>query len=152
MKKMILILLSTGLYFSVNAQTDSQLKAIDSVRKFLATTDFVYPYLDTPPGYVGGEEKWREYQRKSTVLKDAVKLAKDQKIPAGKYVVVVNFSVNSDGTVANVKATNKPVGYGLEEAAMNFVKGSGKWIPANVAGEDTKATVNLPVAFTISYQ
>ena len=152
MKKMTLIFLSTALYFSVNAQTVSQLKAVDSVRKFLATTDFVYPYIDTPPGYEGGNEKWQEYQKKSTVLKDAVKSAKEKKMPAGKYKVVVNFKVNADGSVADVKTTNKAVGYGLEDAAINFVKGSGKWVPANVEGENTKSTINLPVTFSISYE
>ena len=152
MKKITFIFLSTVLFCSVHAQTDSQLKAVDSVRKFLATTDFVYPYLDTPPGYVGGEEKWREYQRKSTVLKEAVKAAKEKKIPAGKYVVVVNFNVNPDGSIADVKTTNKAIGYGLDEAALNFVKGSGKWIPANIEGQNTKSAINLPVTFTIDYE
>lgn len=152
MKKMALIFLSAILYFSANAQTDSQLKALDTARKLLATTDFVYPYIDTPPGYVGGEEKWRKYQRESTVLKDAVKAAKDQKIPAGRYVVNVKFNVNPDGSIADAKTTSKPIGYGLEDAALNFVKGSGKWLPANVEGQNTKSVVNLPVVFTISYE
>lgn len=151
MKKITFFLLGTVLYFGASAQTESQLKQVDETRKFLATTDYVYPYLDTPPGFAGGDAKWQEYQKKSTLLKDAVKAAKEQKIPVGKYVVNLKFSVAPDGSITDVKPTNKPIGYGLEEAAINFIKGSGKWIPANIEGENTKTAVVIPIAFNIVY-
>jgi protein TonB len=151
MKKMLLVLATSGLSLVSFSQTDEQLKQIDSARKFLATTDFVYPYIDTPPGYIGGSEKWNTYQTTSTVLKDAIKKAKEQKIPAGKYTILLKFFINPDGSLSEVKTTNKPIGYGLEEAAVKFIEGSGKWLPAHVEGKEVKSTVNLPINFTVAY-
>ena len=139
-----------GISFVSHAQTDSLLKKVDSARKFLATTDVVYPYIDTPPLYEGGNEKWMQYIFGSPILKNAVKKAKEQNAPLGKHTVIVKFAVDDQGKVSDVHTINKPIGYGLEEAAVKLVESSGKWIPANVEGKNTKAYLNLPIHFTIS--
>jgi hypothetical protein len=149
MKKVFISFLIAGTTLSANSQTEAQLKQLDSSRKFLATTDFVYPYIDTPPGFVGGNEKWSKYFYESDVIKKAIDKAKEQNIPSGNYTVVVKFAINPDSTIGDVKTVSKKVGYGLEEAAMKFVKDSGKWIPAHVEGENTKSYLQLPVKFTI---
>jgi len=151
MKTLFLLFCCAALSSGAFAQTVNQQKQLEDTRKLLATTDYVYPYIDTPPAYAGGSEKWQAYQNTSPLLKDAVKAAKDQKMPAGKYQVTAKFSITADGSVTEVKTTNKPIGYGLEDAVINFIKGSGKWIPANVEGENTKAAVMLPVTFNIFY-
>jgi hypothetical protein len=85
----------------------------------------------------------------SPIIKNAIENAKAQQIPAGNYTVIVKFAIGADSTVQDVKTISKTVGYGLEQAAMELVKGSGKWIPANIEGNDTKAFLNLPVNFMI---
>ncbi|HVK97619.1 MAG TPA: hypothetical protein VM368_07375, partial [Flavisolibacter sp.] len=97
MKKIILAFIAFATVNTAYSQTEEQLRSLDSTRKFLATTDFIYPYIDTPPGYIGGTEKWQNYQRTSPVLKDAIRKAKEQRIPAGKYSINIRFSVNPDG-------------------------------------------------------
>lgn len=77
--------------------------------------------------------------------------AKAERMPAGDYTVVVKFVVNPDGTLSNVKETGKKVGYGLDEAAVKFIQGSGRWIPANADGGKVKTAMTLPVNFTIMY-
>ena len=151
MKKFPLLVLLLTTFLGARSQTEEQLKQLDTVRKFLATTDYVYPYIDTPPGYVGGNEKWTNYQKTSPVLKDALRKAKEQRIPIGRYTINLKFKVNPDGSVSEVKTTNKPIGYGLEEAAISFIQDSGKWLPANIEGKNVATTVNLPISFTIAY-
>lgn len=150
MKKIYFLCLLSAAAFTSQAQSDSVLRELDSSRKVLANSGMVYPYIDTPPGYVGGNTKWSAYVTGSNLITKAIDLAKKQNAPAGKYTVVVKFAVNADGTVGDVKTVNKPVGYGLEEAAIKLVQGSGKWVPANVEGKNTKAYLNLPVVFEVT--
>lgn len=134
---------------NAKAQTQNQLQQLKQARQFLATTDFVYPYIDSAPAYEGGDEAWRKYILGSGILKNALEKAKDSGIQAGTYTVIVKFAVRPNGKVSDVSTVNKPVGYGFEEAAVKLVKKSGKWIPANVEGEDSKGWIKLPVYFTI---
>jgi hypothetical protein len=150
MKKFYLLCLVTGIAFTSEAQTEAQLRELDSARKFLATTDLVYPYIDSSPGYPGGDKKWSSYVSGSDVIQKAIEKAKEQHIPSGKYTVIVKFAVKPDGTVGEIKTTSKPVGYGLEEAAKQLVAESGKWIPAHIEGKYTKGYVQLPVNFSIA--
>lgn len=150
MKKIILSLVPALFAIAGNAQTDSLLKKVDSARKFLATTDVVYPYIDTPPLYEGGNEKWVQYLDTAMVLKHAIRKAKEQGAPAGRHTVIVKFAVDENGNATDFQTTNKPIGYGLEAAALELAKGVGKWIPANVEGKNTKAWLNLPINFVIA--
>ena len=138
---------------SLNAvsQTPAQVKQVEETRQFLATTDFVYPYLDTPPGYPGGNEAWSKYVTSSTVIKDAIVTAKLKGVPAGNYTVVVSFYILPDGKIQTVKTQGKPIGYGLDEAAVKLIKGSGKWTPAHIEGKYTRSLVNIPVHYQITY-
>lgn len=149
MKKVILIcILSMGAVAGFS-QTSNDLAQLKSAREFLATTDLVYPYIDSSPGYVGGNDKWSKYISSSTVFKNAVEAAKDKGMAAGNYTIIVKFAINPDGSVSDAKAITKPLGYGLEDAAVKLVEGSGKWVPANVEGKDIKSYINFPVKFSI---
>jgi hypothetical protein len=147
--KQILFVLMLGMSLSAFSQTNADLSKLKANRQFLAQTDFVYPYIDSPPFYPGGGEKWNRYVMSSSVIKKAIEDAKAQNMPAGNYTVIVKFAIGADSTVQDVKTINKTIGYGLEAAAIELVKGSGKWIPANIEGNDTKAFLNLPVNFAI---
>jgi hypothetical protein len=149
MKQVFLCLLSL-VTIEAFSQTDADLRKLNANRQFLATTDLVYPYLDSPPFYPGGGEKWNQYVLSSPVIKKAVEDAKAQGLAAGEYTVIVKFEVGVDSMVHTVKPINKPIGYGLEQAATELVKGSGKWIPAHIEGKNEKAWLNLPVRFRIN--
>ena len=149
MKSVCLIAFTLFLGFNAAAQTQNQLQHLKQTRQFLATTDFVYPYIDSAPAYEGGDEAWRKYVLSSGIFKTALENAKTSGTPAGTYTVIVKFAVLADGSVSNVSTVNKSVGYGFEEAAIKLVKESGKWIPANVEGEERRSWIKLPVYFTI---
>ena len=151
MKRVAFLAVFALFSFQGYSQTQSQLNNLNETRKWLATTDFVYPYVDTDPGYPGGGEKWNKYVSSSTVIRDAIANAKANKIPAGKYTVVVNFNILPDGKLASIKTKGKKLGYGLEEAAIKLIEESGKWIPGHVEGLYRKSEVNLPIHFHITY-
>ena len=146
-----LLLLGVALTFSIIgfSQTDSDLRKLNATRQFLATTDLANLYIDTPPFYPGGGEKWNKYVLASTTMQQAMESARAQNMIPGKYTVIVKFAVNPDSTLSDIQTINKPLGYGLEEAAIQLIKGSGKWIPANISGANTRSYLKLPVNITI---
>jgi hypothetical protein len=150
MKKIVFICLAAATSLAGFSQTDQQLRELDSARKALAFSGMVYPYIDSSPGYPGGDKKWSEYVNSTDLMKETIAKAKEQKVPAGRYTVVVRFAVNADSTLSDIKPVGKKVGYGFEEAAMQLVQGSGKWIPAHVEGQHRKSHLQLPVSFTIT--
>jgi TonB family protein len=70
-------------------------------------------------------------------------------LATGHYLVTVRFVVNADGSVGEARTLGTKVGYGLEEAAIALVKGSGKWTPANVEGVNTKSAMQLQIRFHV---
>jgi len=63
--------------------------------------------------------------------------------------VMVSFSVNTDGTVSNVKALND-LGGGCDSEAVRVVSLSPKWKPASYNGQPVKITASAPVDFILT--
>lgn len=150
MKKIVFLSLAAALSSAVFCQTEEQLRELDSARKALAFSGMVYPYIDSSPGYLGGDMKWSAYVNSANLMKETISKAKEQKVPAGRYTVVVRFAVNADSTLSDFKVVGKKAGYGFDEAAIKLVQGSGKWVPAHVEGKHIKSHLQIPVNFTIS--
>ncbi|RYY60795.1 MAG: hypothetical protein EOO12_14945, partial [Chitinophagaceae bacterium] len=124
-------------------------QSLQDVRSYLANSDFVYPYVDTPPFFPGGNDKWSRYVNSSALVLNAGLEAAKQGLKAGFYVVTVRFAINADGSVGESRTIGKEVGYGLEQAALQLVKNSGKWTPANIEGRDTKSWLQLAIRFHV---
>lgn len=62
--------------------------------------------------------------------------------------VVLQFVVEKDGSIDNIKILN-PVADGCTEEAMRVVKSMPKWMPGKNHGEPVRVLFNLPVKFTI---
>lgn len=150
MKKIVFLSLAAAVSLSAFSQTDGQLRELDSARKELANSGMVYPYIDSSPGYPGGDTRWSQYVNTADLMKETISKAREQKVPSGRYTVVVRFAVNADSTLSDLKVVGKKAGYGFDEAAIKLVQGSGKWIPAHVEGKHIKSQLQLPVNFTIS--
>jgi TonB family protein len=150
MKKIVFFCLFTAVSLIVFSQTEQQLRELDSTRKALAYSGMVYPYIDTSPGYLGGDKKWSEYVNSADLMKETIAKAREQKVPSGRYTVVVRFAVNADSTLSDIKIVGKKAGHGFDEAAIKLVQGSGRWVPAHVEGRHIKSYIQLPVNFSIS--
>lgn len=71
------------------------------------------------------------------------------KAPAGKYLVVVQFIVDKDGSISQVTPLTA-FGYGMEEEVMRVIKKSPKWNPAMQNGRPVKAYRKQPITFVVS--
>ena len=149
MKNTFIAFLLAGICSAAYAQSDATAKNLSAARSFYATTDVVYPYIDSSPMYPGGHEKWVQFLDSTRILEKAMGEARKQKLPGGVYTITVKFAVNTDGSTGDFRIVGKPIGYGLEEAVVQLVKESGKWTPANIEGTPARAWMQFPIRFTI---
>ncbi|MBU1369049.1 MAG: TonB family protein [Bacteroidetes bacterium] len=102
----------------------------------------IFTVVESMPEFPGGPAKMMEY------------IAKNIKYPAmaresgiqGR--VFVNFVVEPDGSVSNVKIL-RGIGGGCDEEAIRVVKSMPKWTPGRQRGKAVRVSFNLPVRFTL---
>ncbi|MGE5519917.1 MAG: energy transducer TonB [Candidatus Dadabacteria bacterium] len=152
MKKWLLILAFAAIYNCSLGQTEEVLKEESKPREAKATIISNPSPAVASATYKGGDEKWLYYQLTSPVLKNAIRQAKKDKIPEGRYKLLVQFTVLPGGELADIKTVNEPIGYGLEDAAICFIQESGKWIPGKSEGKEVATQMTIPLSFSIKYK
>ena len=68
--------------------------------------------------------------------------------PDGTYTVVVQFVVDKEGNISEVKPLTRH-GYGMEAEVIRVIKKGPQWIPAIQFGRNVKAYRKQPVTFTV---
>jgi len=66
----------------------------------------------------------------------------------GNYVVLVQFVVDVDGSVSQIKPISS-AGYGMEEEAVRVLRKAEKWIPAIQNGRQVKAWRTQKIVFQV---
>ncbi len=66
----------------------------------------------------------------------------------GNYVVLVQFVVDVDGSVSQIKPISN-VGYGMEEEAVRVLRKAEKWVPAYQNGKYVKAWRTQKIVFQV---
>lgn len=69
----------------------------------------------------------------------------------GTYTVMIQFIVDTDGSVSDIKPLTQH-GYGMEQEAIRVIKKSGKWKPAIQNNRQVKAYRRQPVTFQVMEQ
>jgi len=95
--------------------------------------------------FPGREQGWRSFLEKN--LDAAVPVRKGA--PLGYYTVMVQFIVETDGSLSGIRPLTK-YGYGMEEEVLRILKRSPKWEPAFQFGSKVKAYRRQPVTFAVS--
>lgn len=73
----------------------------------------------------------------------------DNNAPEGSYTVVMQFVVDINGSVSDIRALTN-LGYGLEQEAMRVLKKATKWQPAVQNGRTVKAYRKQPITFDVT--
>jgi hypothetical protein len=97
--------------------------------------------------FPGGVSAWRRYLERQ--LKASV--PSDHGAPDGSYTVELQFIVNQDGSLSDIKTLTKR-GYGMEEEAIRFLSKGPKWIPAEQNGHKVVSYRKQPITFVIETQ
>jgi len=117
---------------------------IDTLPKLPAADSGIFTKVDKEAYFPGGDEAWKQFLMSN--LKADVPIRK--KAPAGKYAVWIQFIVDTDGKVSDIKALTE-WGYGMENEVMRLLRKSPKWVPALLNGKPVKAYRKQPVTFWV---
>src|SRR5215471_19408072 len=136
MKSFTFAILCVFLFFSL--QLFSQPGQVDS-------TDLkVFEKVDIDASFPGGEQEWKKFLQHNLRANVPV----DNGAPAGKYTVWVQFIVDKEGNVTNLKPlTNQ--GFGMEEEVLRILKLVPKWTPASQNGRYVRAYRKQPITFIV---
>lgn len=104
--------------------------------------DFVS--VDTPPKFPGGMEEFYKFLAREIKYPDEAKKNNVQ----GK--VFLTFIVEKDGSLNEIKAAGRTLGYGTDEEAIRVLKLSPKWESGKVKGESVRVQYHMPVGFEMT--
>jgi len=136
-------------YFHRNGEPKAIEEFADGKRTSLVCFDSTGKQLkdceETEAQYPSGITGWSSYISRTLNPNVPVKNG----APPGHYQVVVQFIVNKEGEISDVKAETS-FGFGMEEEAIRVIKASRKWKPALQFGAKVNAYRRQPITFAVS--
>jgi protein TonB len=105
----------------------------------------VFEKVEVEASFKGGEKEWRRYLERNLDANTPV----ENGAPEGQYTVVVQFIVDKEGKISDVKAMTSH-GYGMEEEATKIIRRGPEWVPAVQNGRNVKAYRKQPITFVVS--
>lgn len=124
-----------------------------SISLFSQTLDFpdsttsenrIFEKVDFEATFPGGLPAWKKHLEKN--LKPTVPI--DNGAPVGNYTVVVQFIVDKEGVVSDIKALTN-FGYGMEQEVIRVIQKGPRWLAANQNGRKVKAYRKQPITFVV---
>ena len=111
------------------------------------TTKGTFERVEVEATFPGGIDEWRHFLERN--LNPSVPV--DNGAPCGKYTVYVQFIVDKDGRVSDIKPLTRE-GFGMEQEVVRIMKESGSWDPAMMKGKPVKAYRKQPVTFMVEQE
>jgi protein TonB len=103
----------------------------------------IFTFVEQPPTFPGGEEALAKFLSKNIHYP---RVAQENAISG---TVFVQFVVDSEGNIKDVKTVGAAKGGGLEEEAIRVVKIMPKWKAGKQNGRQVSVQFNLPIRFTL---
>lgn len=136
MKHILFLKILLFLSFKVLAQQPA-----DSIKKTINNQNYV---LDRVASYPKGE-----YELGKFILQKIDHLVPEQNgAPAGRYKVIIDFVVDKEGNIKDMKPITS-YGYGMEEEAMRVIHKSAPWQPSIQEGKAINTKMRLPITFKV---
>jgi protein TonB len=126
----------------IDAPVIDKQQAVVEAPKVAAPKVEIFEFVEQMPEFNGGEDALRAYLSKNI---NYPKQANEQGI-AGR--VVLNFVVNEDGDITDIKVV-RGIGYGCDQEAMRVVNSMPKWKPGKQNGKAVKVSFSLPIMFKL---
>lgn len=109
------------------------------------SVDSVFNKVEIEAAFPGGDRAWRSYLERNVNANVPV----DSSAPEGTYTVIVQFVVDKQGVISDVKALTKH-GYGMEQEVIRIIRKGPNWVPAMQDGRPVKAYRRQPVTFYVA--
>jgi TonB family protein len=106
--------------------------------------DSIFEKVEVEATFPGGESGWRKYLEKN--LNPNVPV--ENGAPIGIYTVIVQFIVDKNGNISDVK-TLTSFGYGMEQEVLRIIQKGPSWSPASQSKRPVKAYRKQPITFVI---
>ncbi len=105
----------------------------------------IFEKVEIEASFKGGESAWRKYLERNLNANTPV----DNGAPEGTYTVWVQFIVDREGAISDVKALSNH-GYGMEEEAVKVIRKGPSWVAAIQNGRPVKAYRKQPITFVVT--
>lgn len=105
----------------------------------------IFDKVEIEASFPGGDAKWRQYLTRT--LDSNVPVSNGA--PEGTYTTVIQFVVDKEGNISDVKALTNH-GYGMEQEAVKVIQKGPKWTPAQQNGRQVKAYRKQPITFQVT--
>lgn len=129
-------------FFVTKEKPQEQTKESTTAQNYRLDTFYKRPEI--PASFPGGLATWASYLQRNLDKN----LVKRNGGPPGKYTVLINFLVNADGTISNIRAINDP-GYGAKIEAMRMIAKGPNWKPALVKGRQVGSQHEISITFFV---
>lgn len=128
--------------FSDLSNIDSTITAMEPPKEPIQE---VFVKVENPAQFLGGSSAWKRYVEKNLNIQKI----KDTGAPDSTYVVKIQFLVDKEGNISEIKALNNP-GFGIAEEAVRVIKNSAPWKPAVQNGKPVVYRVVQGITFQIT--
>lgn len=105
----------------------------------------IFEKVEIEASFKGGESAWRKYLERNLNANTPV----DNGAAEGTYTVWIQFVVDRDGTISDVKGLTTR-GFGMEEEAVRVIRKGPAWEPAIQNGRKVKAYRKQPITFVVT--
>lgn len=105
-------------------------------------SDDIVPFVEIDAKFIGN---WKAFLERNLNANVPV----ENGAPAGHYSVVIQFVVDKEGNVSDIKALTNH-GYGLEDEAVRVIRKATKWEPAIQNGFKVKAYRKQVIIFEVN--
>jgi protein TonB len=106
--------------------------------------DEIFSFVEIPPSFPGGEAALARY------LGDHIRYPQLASETGVSGIVFIQFVVDYEGNVKDVKPIGTRKGAGLEEEATRVIKSMPKWKPGRQNGRNVSVYFNLPIRFEMN--
>jgi protein TonB len=105
----------------------------------------IFTKVEVEASFPGGDGAWKKYLLRTLNANTPV----DNGAPEGTYTVYIQFVVDKEGNISDVKAQTS-FGYGMEEEAVRVIKKGPAWGAAIQNGRKVKAYRKQPITFVVT--
>lgn len=104
----------------------------------------IFEKVEVEAQFPGGDGKWRQYLERNC----NGQIASDNGAPEGQYTTIIQFIVDKDGVISDVKSLTSH-GFGMEAEAIRVIRKGPNWKPAIQNGRNVKAYRKQPITFVV---
>ena len=115
-----------------------------STKEVKTNYDVIFDNPEIKAAFPGGDAMWRRYLERTL----NAQIPSDKKAPDGQYTVVVQYKVDKEGNISDIKALTNH-GYGMEQEVIRVIAKGPNWQPAIHNGRLVASIRKQPVTFQV---